>query len=436
MPLKTAALALALCAALPAAAVSLQINDNGTGQALYLPYYTVEDGQATLVSISNNTPSSKAVRVTYSEALNGQHVLFFNLYLRAWDSWSAALVADGADGARLVTQDGSCLVPDGIRRSGASLLGFDYTHNFPDDGPQGLARTRSGAIEIVEMGTTSLAVANSSCEALEQRFAHPGGLWLDDPNADLLPPSGGLSATAHIVAVETGTVFTLPATAIDGFSAVPHHREPGTGLRFWLPIAGPNGYTVDAGGDTLQYPASRGPDAMTALFATRTARGDVHLEADLSASTDWIIAFPTKAGYVSTQPGSLRTGASAVPPFARVFGGGGACDPVLGRAWDAEGVAAAERSLPLCAQTQRLSFSRVDTAPELFVVPFEKGRAELQFGPEPIPGGLNHAALRVRGGLPVVAHRISTYVNGQLAAGLLANYSEAERLQQEPPRPH
>ena len=106
-----------LCLALSAFLASMQadavsVSANGRGQALVFPYYTVESGHSTLLSLTNHTDRSKALIVNFRESLNGRSVLSFNLYLGKRDVWTAGLFSLTQDGpANLTTADRSCTVP-------------------------------------------------------------------------------------------------------------------------------------------------------------------------------------------------------------------------------------------------------------------------------------------------------------------------------------
>src|SRR6185312_14907660 len=72
---------------------AVNLSSNGLGQVLVYPYYTVNAGQQTLLSVVNTTPIGKAVKVRFLEAYNGRDVLDFNLYLSGYDIWTATVFA-------------------------------------------------------------------------------------------------------------------------------------------------------------------------------------------------------------------------------------------------------------------------------------------------------------------------------------------------------
>jgi hypothetical protein len=98
---------------------AVNINPDGLGQALIYPYYTVNKGNNTLISVVNTTNQTKAVKVRFLEGRDSLEVLDFNLYMSPFDVWTAAVVSDGPEGtspaaapaARMFTSDTSCTVP-------------------------------------------------------------------------------------------------------------------------------------------------------------------------------------------------------------------------------------------------------------------------------------------------------------------------------------
>jgi len=67
-----------------------------------------------------------------------------------------------------------------------------------------------------------------TCQNLIQAWA-PGGYWLNNAEADLAPPGGGLSGSVSYVRALHGTMQKVAADAIEGFSASILHSRPGQG---------------------------------------------------------------------------------------------------------------------------------------------------------------------------------------------------------------
>ena len=103
-------LAALACLALPAQAMN--VSQQGLGQVLLFPYYTVRNGYDTLLSVTNTSANTVVARVRFREALNGREVAAFNLVLDAHDVWTGAATSNAAgDGALLRTYDRTCTAP-------------------------------------------------------------------------------------------------------------------------------------------------------------------------------------------------------------------------------------------------------------------------------------------------------------------------------------
>jgi len=415
----------------------IRLGTDGLGDALYIPYYTVEDGQATLLTIANNTDQTKAIRINFTESLNGQSVLYFNLYLAPRDRFSGAIVEGDANSgtARLVSSDASCTVPHGAAADSA-LVNFDYANNHPDGGPTSPDRTRRGAIEIIEMGEVSGQfaglIADLDCMPLTNSFS-TGGIWSTQPNNSISTPTGGLSASVDIVNVADGLVYNIPATPIQGFTARPDHQDLTSGRpNLRTPVAATAGgnFSVTLPQGTFEVAAARGPDAISALFMAESLMGDFNIETGLDADTRWLVAFPTKVAYVERLPGSL-VGNDGLPvaPFTEAFGANGACETMTMRLFPVDGGAAdgTSQSVDLCSQNQLVQFgdgSTFDVDSE-----FAAGRASLDVvAAQPtltIGSGDNTLTLH---GLPMLGYRLSTYVNTNAQPGRIASYTDSEAL--------
>ncbi|MDF1584675.1 MAG: hypothetical protein P1P78_15390, partial [Methyloprofundus sp.] len=244
------------------------MSDDGTGEVLIYPFYTVQGPETaprtTLFTINNTTADYKAVKVRFHEAHNSRDALDFNLYLSPNDMWTGA-VSRGADGvAQLSTTDTSCTIPSQImsQTNSFSTLAFTQAGNN-DGGNQDALRTNEGYIEVIEMGvikpaaliktdgsapiadystikTIGAAILHKNnipggvidtasglpagCVAL-QHTALVGGTWaigsnggsLNTTHVGVTQPTGGLAGSAMIVQASAGTVAAYNATALKHF---------------------------------------------------------------------------------------------------------------------------------------------------------------------------------------------------------------------------
>jgi len=124
--LKKKVLASAVLASVAGVAHAVYVNPNGQGQALIYPYYTVQSGHNTYVSVVNTTSSVKVVKVRFREGKASAEVLDFNLYLSPNDVWTGAVVPSPVTtGGRIITTDTSCTNP-ALPTISTGLRGVDF----------------------------------------------------------------------------------------------------------------------------------------------------------------------------------------------------------------------------------------------------------------------------------------------------------------------
>jgi hypothetical protein len=346
-------------------ALALNLNPDGYGQVLIFPYYTVNGGKATLLSLQNRTPFGKALKVRFLESQNGREVLDFNLYLAPHDVWTGSIYAlDEASPAVLSTADESCTVP-AIKHgttlpeaNGRRYLAFTnaaYTNgpggNHNDAGADELTRTRDGHIEVIEMGIVGNGTGASAQRTLDAISNDGDGTprncaqlidawnaqsanayWRNDPLAasDLIAPAaanggGWLVGSAGIVNGARGTQLTYTADAIEGFSVSILHGAPGAGNRpqlsdaNWPTADGATAHwTFNGALHTSRFPASRAVDAVSALFTQAVLHNEFAVIPGANniqiLASEWILTFPTKRFYVDP-----KKTAAAIAPFSHRF---------------------------------------------------------------------------------------------------------------------
>lgn len=426
--LTTALLAgLAGAAGMATTAHALNINPDGLGQVLIYPYYTVNKGNQTLISVVNTTADVKAVKVRILEGRNSREVLDFNLYLSPFDVWTAAIISSsGLQGAtgpgRLFTNDTSCTVP-AIPATGVDFRNFEFVNLAPFGGQnnqdhpsslaatyQALERTREGYLEMIDMGTLqtgtgltrlaeeathnrpaspgTVAAVPANCSALVQSWT-PGvlGGWQDlggQTNVGL--PSGGLYGGGAIVDVANGTMITYNADAIDGFftnaaRAGALHTEPGA-VRPDLGDCdnGAGNCNVflfeNVTGRVLNLVFARGGDsgwdAFSSLYMADSIFNEYVTETGIAARSEWIITFPTKEWYVNGRTTALR-------PFTNLFPDDGqSCEPISITIWNREEVTGVPGSVDfsprppgaagpqLCFEAQVVTFNQTGATSAVF----------------------------------------------------------------------
>ena len=351
---------------------AVYLNGDGLGQVLVYPYYTVNAGNSTVVTVVNTTNAAKAVKVRFLEGYNSREVLDFNLYMSAYDVWTAQVVPSGT-GAGVFTTDNSCTVPALPRNAATafpfSTFGFDGTSvAAADGGPVTASRTTEGYLEMIEMGTLTNASKNSAkaathnngtpanCAQLVNAWTpnSPDPYWASNSNSiDISAATGGLFGAGTIVNVNAGTVEGYNAEAIDRFWAVPptpgatfQHTDPSnlapaignaTSLTSYVFAQA----TAGAGGQLITTNYANGADAVTSLFMADTIYNEYWTGGGTALNSEWVITFPTKRYYVDKQ---LYAQTGFKKPFDAVFDkavgnnglAGSSCSPIGVNYYDRE----------------------------------------------------------------------------------------------------
>ena len=459
-------------------ASAVNLNPDGLGQVLLYPYYTVNGGQQTLLSVVNtDTIHGKAVKVRFLEGYNSREVLDFNLFLSRFDVWTANVFSlsdagiSGA-GAAIFTADKSCTAPAFTQGTLGNGLGyqqfFNFAYNNPTDtGPTGDDRTREGHFEIISMSD----IVNPS--TLNTRITHVNGVppgcataeaQFESVATDTVPPTGGLFGAASIVNVNQGTYYAFNADAVDGFTAVKLNNTTGSLFPNLANVNDLGGATATAlvfnNGAlvTATYP-SQDIDAVSAILDASNVYNQYQHAANGSIGSDWVVNMPTKRFYVDP---FITNTSKAIIPFEQGFGqilDGLSCDVVGLSIFDREenttslptcGFSPCPPGQPpssICRETNVLTFGGANNSilgsklTSNISSPFSAGWLGVSFT-DAVHGGTsaaNHAhamtpsidaAPVVFYGLPVNGFEAENFVNGNLTsngAAVLANYSGVYR---------
>jgi hypothetical protein len=344
--------ALAGLGALGAAGVAqaVSVNQNGLGQVLIYPYYTVrtlptgvagtDAAYNSLLSVVNSTASVKAVKVRFLEGKNSREVLDFNLYLSARDVWTTAIIPT-TDGAGIFTADKSCTSPK-VSTSSATpspFVNYAYTGNRDDKGGTSLDRTREGYVEIIEMGDVIGTTATTSTHANGVAPCTESLLIAPVAPANTVAGAGGLFGSITLVNVLKGEDFGIDPTALDGFSTTPLWFDGGDerpNLTFVNPktsvvVNGFNVYvTPNWPFDPLLNPLNNPVDPVSAVLMHNNVYNEFVLDVSTKSGTDWVVTFPTKRDYIAAGTGS------ATKLFESNFTATGSCDLVVVTQYDRE----------------------------------------------------------------------------------------------------
>jgi len=287
---------------------AVDLNPDGLGQVLIYPYYTVNKGQDTLISVVNTTNVGKAVKVRFLEGYNSREVLDFNLFLSAFDVWTAAVSQVSDDGgAQINTADKSCI--DFIPSFPYPFSSAAYTGgvagpggaSYPkDSGPQTIDRTREGYLEMIEMGDIIVGSDLEAAITHAQDGTYDGGTpdcgapVGDDvaTDADLTNPTGGLFGAGSIVNVGEGTFFAYNADAIEGFTEAKLYTTPSSLQPTLQSASTPSvvdsgvarSFVFTDGGRLLTVDYPRGEDAVSAIFMADSIYNEYFIDPGLKYS--------------------------------------------------------------------------------------------------------------------------------------------------------
>lgn len=351
----TTALLAGLAGAAGIANIADAVNQNphNTGQVLIYPYYTTRGGVQgvnnydTILTVVNTAAEAKAIKVRFLEALNSREVLDFNLYMSAFDVWTAS-VSDNGTGGQIATSDNSCTVPS-VRALGPVAFRTLALGGSSDDLMDTSAdRTREGYFEMIEMGVITGVAATAathvdtnadglrdtpaSCGLLTNRWTPPpiGGLatcagsnigcWLDDPSFEVTDPTGGLFGGAQLVNVPDGADYGYNAVALGDCFDGEAHSGPGN----LFPSLGQCNTTsaiVDYEFSGTTHPDywrgnwDFGFESVSSVLMVDTVMNEYATEVDLDGGTDWVVTFPTKALHISSE----RAISNGGEPFTDFF---------------------------------------------------------------------------------------------------------------------
>jgi len=350
-----AAVAAAGAVLLTPQAQAVNVSQNGLGEVLLFPYYTVRNNIDTNINITNTSENTVIFKIRFREAHNSRDARDFNVVLSPYDVWNATvtLSPDGS-AARIRTADQSCTagqlpidLGNGVRA--IDFTNFDYINGTGigpwDGGPTSLDRTKEGHIEVIEMaslaptnpgvpspslnfpndGDNTPEVSDSigynaqhvngvprSCSIVRQQLsAAQVGATKDTVSEPLNVLKGSFSlikATEGKAFAGTPTVlanFFNPAS-VDGLSSQNLLVEAASQLPS---LNQANPAVVDIIDQAVAAPVVddfvRPVDAVTAAISRVVVANQYSVNPANAAKTDWVISFPTKYWYVDEREAAV-----------------------------------------------------------------------------------------------------------------------------------
>ncbi|MCU7876794.1 MAG: hypothetical protein KZQ84_08340 [Candidatus Thiodiazotropha sp. (ex Lucinoma borealis)] len=341
-------------------AQAVNLSQDTTGQVLLYPYYNVNEGNVTFVSVTNTTDEVKAAKVRFREGVGGESVFDLSLYLSPRDVWVGAVYQQAGAVKLSVPADTSCTVPNtaALESNSFSSARIDAAYDPDGDGTQTadeiLARLSEGHIEVIEMAelpyTTGGSDIADAVTHYQHRLAFPvtpvdcsvavtftdttdlgaildaGIVTASGVSQDFANPGGGLYGDAAIFNANSGIYFPYNATALKQFAASPiwwpQNTQPFTaveGAAAGVDSAGnaianyrtaDNGTTVPQAGGTLNIDL---PDLSTPTTAEVSADSAAyHVVSSVAATGAPAINTGSFGGAVAVGDRAMDDKASAV----------------------------------------------------------------------------------------------------------------------------
>ena len=341
--------------AIAAEATKLVVTPEGIGHILVVPYFTAQEGNATLLNIVNTDETNgKAVKVRFRGASNSDDVFDFTLFLSPGDVWSAKVKQNPNGMPALSTEDNSCTIPTNV---GTDAAPRDFV-TFRLNPKANLANeAREGYVEILNMAdipynaaTTSVYAAIKHTNgatpkpcALNQVAIPPaalqallteGGINAAISNGQLSEPTTGLFTNWSIIDLADGAAWAGAATAVVAQTTtgaagkgyiVMHPQNNGTpGSPVATQTADPllqsaiaiqhydlpdlsTPYTTGASGNPTTQ-ANR----LTASLARTSIKNEYVTDDRIGAQTDWVFSMPTRRYSVALNYSATSSAAAIV----------------------------------------------------------------------------------------------------------------------------
>lgn len=361
-----AAAAVAGALLLPPQAQAVNVSQNGLGEVLLFPYYTVRNSIDTNINITNTSENTVIFKIRFREAHNSRDARDFNVVLSPYDVWNATVtLSPDGQAARIITGDQSCTAGQlpidlGNGRRAIDFANFDYIDGAgvgpADGGPTTLDRTKEGHIEVIEMA--HLPPDNPGAPSPQLQFPNDGdntpelvdsigynaqhvngvprscsvvrtqlnGANVGNTRNTMFEPINVLKGAFSFLKVTEGKGFSGNPTTLanffnpnqfDGAGAVADNIlvEPQSQLPSLNQV---NPAVVDVIDqavaapifDSFAYPV----DAVSAAISRVAVANQYSVNPANQARTDWVVSFPTKYWYVDEREGTVGTSANGPNP--------------------------------------------------------------------------------------------------------------------------
>jgi hypothetical protein len=265
---------------------ALRLAPGGIGHSLITPYFTTQNGNATIISLTNtDTVNGKVVKVRFRGASNSDDILDFTVLMSPGDVWNAVVTAPSATSpAQILTQDRTCTLPQLAAGVAQPFVTARLTTKGGNDIPN---NTREGYVEIFNMADIPSAavygaLANAQ-SALYTAIKHVNGV----PPCTAAAINAAILTTNHTTeATAAGQGLATPTTGLFGNWTIINVPQTTTFSGSMVAVRAIVGATnADARARFVVFPqsATQYPGAIdnvtadpllrTSAFATKTAAG-------------------------------------------------------------------------------------------------------------------------------------------------------------------
>jgi hypothetical protein len=309
-------------AVLPSAE-AVNVAQDGLGQTILFPFYTVRNGWNTLINITNTSANTVVMKVRFHEARNSRDVFDFDVALSPYDVWNGTVSAGAGGVPMFTTLDKSCTVP-AIPATGQLFQGGGANALLAlagDGGPQTTDRMSEGYINVIMMGiiTPGNAVAGTlagtiaaavrhtagtpaNCTILQNAFALNGSTYANLQGAftyagnplkgafSLVNPASGWNASSEAFTTANFYDPTVPGAAVNLVTA----QLPPAQIPLRDPAVGGGVFTLPAGAATYS-PADFNASFHEPELSSTNTIGTYLSNADVAVSS----VTPTNANQIS-----------------------------------------------------------------------------------------------------------------------------------------
>lgn len=320
-------------------AQAVNISEDGLGQVLLFPYYTVNGDYDTYINITNTSDRTAMFKIRFREAHNSRDARDFNVILSPYDVWTATVTKAENGNPRIQTTDTTCTAPRlpviaGNLR-GIEFTNLDYIQNgtggadMRDGGGTSIARTEQGHFEVILMGLSDASTTSGTSVAYNAKHVVTNGVSaprncnniVSRFSSDLASiveefdeMGNVLKGSASLLKAGEGKATGYDPVVLANWRMDPIVREPAD--------TQPHLNDTDPWADTLDSVVSgygnfdRGVDAVSALLMATGVINQFSVNPAANVATDWVVTFPTKNWYVDT---ALKGTGPAIAPFVENF---------------------------------------------------------------------------------------------------------------------